>query len=834
MRRRLCLSFIFIILFCVFYNVQVSAYCPSDEEDYHYVDPDGTKHTSFSTLEEKGLEDLGHRQCFDFKVHHTYEVFNYNEYGHRVKPYYAEKDVGTFYVVRLHNSVYITSKNTADLLCGGVYDNDYTVGYGDKAFTLFKINSGTDTGVEVSSIVNAKAINLANRLGVYLGEEDLSDAMALSNDLGAGTVADGDTTGLRWWGINYDGIVDPKYKKNFIGVSPHDETVPNIHEIFITTAVPGRGGSDTKVDYKIFLPNAYIRYSDGKEESVNEDEIEAVAKFICDTGGYKYLVKKALMETTIEFGINLITYSSNNLQRANDVITVKDGAISTNNLSYSLAGFVHPGYGYMETPPENWLSDDQFARLTNIADNGTPLNSSIPIGMLNAQKVGGEQGDGVYFVPNDEYKKAKDGQGVVTGLSENSPVPTSMRNAGVQPIRQATTGATTENMRYFTTNMLKIAFPSLLSMNNNGAYTMNTSSCEFYSPPGYYYSPFTNNIYIKSDSTYINKYNLGDIGIDLSNIYIFQAAFDDNGYSITDSTSAKTGIAILSKAGEMVVAPGSGDKLFTGRFVHFNLMQGGSLSSTSSDFLSVTSWGKSDFKGIPLKYISFPNNVSSVMSAESHKVPAEGTNVRLFYDIISLTDEPIASTKKPFFAVVRNNVYIDDTDLLSWVDGGDIQGAPVDSDRLQALLKGGLSTGAEKIDYVTWKTMQSIKQQLEDYKRGSLQKYITVPTMVFGVFLIIYGILLVIAYWIDVMNVFSDMSILNLMTGKKVYPVTDAEEAKYYNMGEKVKYVTFSWVVKRFILCTIVGVLFINYMTLLQLLLNVFAWVGQITGGIIK
>lgn len=115
---------------------------------------------------------------------------------------------------------------------------------------------------------------------------------------------------------------------------------------------------------------------------------------------------------------------------------------------------------------------------------------------------------------------------------------------------------------------------------------------------------------------------------------------------------------------------------------------------------------------------------------------------------------------------------------------------------------------------------------------GFLKVAINVICMVFGVLLIFYSILLMMAYWLDMFNVLMDFSVLNFMTNKRLYPIYSSEDTSYLNGGEDVKYVTFWNMLLIMLIGIAFGVAFIYATPIIKMLVyiyfNIIEWVGVV------
>jgi hypothetical protein len=140
---------------------------------------------------------------------------------------------------------------------------------------------------------------------------------------------------------------------------------------------------------------------------------------------------------------------------------------------------------------------------------------------------------------------------------------------------------------------------------------------------------------------------------------------------------------------------------------------------------------------------------------------------------------------------------------------------------------------SEELSFEDWNRLAEIRDELDKSLASQLMTIIRVITMVFGVLIIFYSITLVLAYWIDIFNVLMEFSILNLLTNKRLYPISTKEDLEYitYSKGD-VKYVTF-WNVLFIMICGIaVGLVFIYTTPILEFLsyayYKITSWVGVI------
>lgn len=796
MKKRIVASFLLSLIICCISSV----ICYAD--DYIYKTTEGTTYYSLYGLVnsiESSLLLKPNKSITTFKV--------------------LDKDTdetkGTFSAVKLSSTFFILPTNVANEIvnASGVYKDAYVV---TPDGVLHKIDSSGDETVDMTSIYQRKTENMSSALNWFLNTNKANGKMDVSNDLGIASTVNGQATGQQWWGINKEDITA-------------DDV---LRTVFITTDVPNSVASaENKLNYYILFPPGVLYLNDGTPLVVNEPAIESVKKAIFDAGGYKEAVKKAVIAASMDYCANIMTYGADNLTKVSDLVTEDNGVykVKTSNMSYALSYVIHPGFGYMDSTPSGdvWFSDEMMTRLTNVSTNGTKIDSSKELGMLTAQNDDGSQGDGLRFVPNALYKEYINGTNTDDKGISKLTTTEALKKAGLQSI----TGDYSK-MVYYGTDYTKAAVPMKLSKDASGNFALSSVDSKYKVFDNVYYNVKTNNLASFNGSKYTDVTVLNNLDVTNDTIYFHKATVNGN----------TIGVAVFTKLAETIVNPNqSGDasvKLPTGRFLNVDLSKGASLGDTSGTFTSISNWQSKDKKGIALQSFAFSGGFDNPELKASHAAVSTD-DANLLYTLVPMTRDSNATNiidgvKNPYFGVVRNNTFIDDSELNAWVNGGAIKNAPVDFDTLKKLLAGGLNETKEQLTYETWKKMQNIKQKLEDDQRFYWLQYITVPMIIFGVLIMIYGILIPLAYFFDIFNVFSEISLLHLLTFKRVYPVADDEEAKYLQGANKGKYVGKKWVIITFFICEIVGILFANYRAVILFLATIFYWVAGLTGGILK
>ena len=186
------------------------------------------------------------------------------------------------------------------------------------------------------------------------------------------------------------------------------------------------------------------------------------------------------------------------------------------------------------------------------------------------------------------------------------------------------------------------------------------------------------------------------------------------------------------------------------------------------------------------------------------------------------------------FYCIRNNAYLGDSDLLDWLKTDKAKSLTyVDAQKLIDLIEGNFTGSLTRLTYSDWKKMQDIKDELQYKKDTWLVRFMNVLSMIMGIILIIFAILFMIAYWIDIFNTFTDVSILHFISFGNLYPVADKMTETYLknNMGN-TKFVTFKDVVILGLIMIACGILFLNTFALINFIVHVFNYFMYLFGGV--
>lgn len=294
-------------------------------------------------------------------------------------------------------------------------------------------------------------------------------------------------------------------------------------------------------------------------------------------------------------------------------------------------------------------------------------------------------------------------------------------------------------------------------------------------------------------------------------------------YHVKDGEK-KYGIIVVLEYEEAVYDPNESKVYLTGRQVGFNndYSLNMKLNIENKEVLYINNI-KSGKEGYKLENISFTE------LGKHTKINIDNQPESLYLDI-KFEKLDLNGVPNYYFYIIRNNNYVNDGSLLNWLASDEAKQTYVYVDELRDKIRGEFEITSD-ITYEEWLEMERIKNELAYEKSMVLPSFIRVITIIIGVLIIIFGMLLILAYWFDIFNTFTEFSILYYISGRNMYPIADNESPEYLNQVKgQVKYVTFIGVLKIFLVCLVLGFLFIELNPLINLLLKLYFFVQQLFG----
>lgn len=265
-------------------------------------------------------------------------------------------------------------------------------------------------------------------------------------------------------------------------------------------------------------------------------------------------------------------------------------------------------------------------------------------------------------------------------------------------------------------------------------------------------------------------------------------------------------------------------------------------NKVNTNFKKITgrSWSKSDagtgISGIMQIDIGSINSTSGGNASGGSSNSTSGTNANT--DTSDGAIKTANSTDEVFngFTIVRNNVYLQEPGLLSWLGSKEARALTnVEADELKGKILGESDMSNQMLTYKEWERMQDIRTELgrENSINGNLLKWTRVVTMVFGFALIFYSILLIFAYYVDIFNALLDISLLSMMTFGRYYPISSKEDIKYLGSpNDGQKYVTIAQLFGIVFVGVLVGSIFVLATPILELIASMYLKIKGVIGGI--
>lgn len=323
-----------------------------------------------------------------------------------------------------------------------------------------------------------------------------------------------------------------------------------------------------------------------------------------------------------------------------------------------------------------------------------------------------------------------------------------------------------------------------------------------------------------------------DFNMDVQDLVLARVSISDG----KDTTSRLVGAVIPLAYKETVVDTSnassgkvsSKDVYYTGRTVQFSNDYGGKIkyNTKNKDLLSVYAT-KQNKLGVELKRFAFPVG-KSALTVDSHTAlndAPKSFQVNIDFQM---------SGDSRGLVIYRNNAYIKDNNLLSWLKSDAARALEdVKAKELYDLITGDFDVADDKqLTYEQWLRLQDMKEELDTSFTSTLKSIIHVVMIIFGVLLIFYAMFMMMAWWIDIFNVFFSVSLLYLITFKHLYPVSFNEDVN--NMmteGEgQTKYVTFWKMLIIMIIAIGIGLIFIYSSPILELLVYLYFKISSWTG----
>lgn len=366
--------------------------------------------------------------------------------------------------------------------------------------------------------------------------------------------------------------------------------------------------------------------------------------------------------------------------------------------------------------------------------------------------------------------------------------------------------------------------------------------------PGYRLSLSNFYVYKEGEDGVLEKIgDFNDFGITKESLAFFYTALDESSVTLdTDINSvAKVGAVVPLKYKEVIINPNDKNMYLTGRDLRFgnDYSTKMTLGIPNKDLLSVSEKLSGDM-GIPLRFFAFKEGSDPYARDAHEEISLDLTPIYLHLDFINkefTVPDPSSSegAKKVVsikgFVMARNNFYINEPDLLAWLNSNEAQALTgVEAKLLYEMIIGAFGLKPKALTYDQWVRLQEIRGELETSKYALVTRLLRVITLVIGVLIIFYSIILMLCYLIDITGFLGEFSVLNLMSLKRMYPIWSRDDMTYVpsEFIGKARIVTFPYMLAWMLIGVFIGSLFIFYQPIIRFLVWLYYTISSLVGGI--
>lgn len=172
-----------------------------------------------------------------------------------------------------------------------------------------------------------------------------------------------------------------------------------------------------------------------------------------------------------------------------------------------------------------------------------------------------------------------------------------------------------------------------------------------------------------------------------------------------------------------------------------------------------------------------------------------------------------------FMILVVSTVYaIEENDTQSVEQVEQIEEMEVELDEFEEVSK--------ILTFVEWLRIRDIEEELKAVKNSLIVRIINTSLIVIGTMILIIGILMIFAYWFDVLNTFTSFSILNFISFGRIYPVMNKDILQYTEKSRRL--VTFKDVMLRVMILWITGFMLYESNIIIEIIIKIYLYLSGI------
>lgn len=517
---------------------------------------------------------------------------------------------------------------------------------------------------------------------------------------------------------------------------------------------------------------------------------------------YKRAVREGVLVSSLANSLNVYTFYPEKATPLLDLVDedMKDGkkletySLKTSGkMKYSLDKFYNPLFGELTAKEIKGGEETQTYWSSQIAK--VPLKS---------------EGGKLSYTPNADFKGFIESVKKISTLADVKDSVVAKNSTGVTTYKSSITGKAVKPKNKVDTALV-LAVPRAFSKSMDDSERYSLANSKGYSLLGGYRAIITNRYVVKkTEDEYSPEGDFNDFGLDPKGLMVYYVNLDKDDKVSKEGRPVGALIPLWYK--EAVVKAGEGgsisdeDFFYTGRTIKLanDYSSKMNIDVENRDIMAADTKLTGKVAVVPRDFAFL---VGSKLSESQSHFNLEVSPPSFEFKIGLKNKGDI----KGLF-IYRNNYYVNSKSLVDWLETEEAQAmTEVDAEKLLELIQGGMESTKKNLTYAEWVRMQEIRNELDVSLQSKVTSAMHVFMMLFGMFIIFYVVFMMLAYLIDIFNVFMETSLLMLMSMNRLYPVPPSEKEYISSMPSEngAKYVTFWYMFVIMSIGILIGCLFI-------------------------
>ena len=222
------------------------------------------------------------------------------------------------------------------------------------------------------------------------------------------------------------------------------------------------------------------------------------------------------------------------------------------------------------------------------------------------------------------------------------------------------------------------------------------------------------------------------------------------------------------------------------------------------------------------KYFAFAHDVVSAKQRNQHK---KTLDMSIRFQAYFLNIPPTDGEQGIYgICLVRNNFYATDTSLVNWLSSDAAKGISyVKADELIKLLTSSSTAENNILSYEDFNKMEAIREKLEHFHDNDIYSFVHKAIIILGFLIVFYGAILLLAFFFDLYDTGFNINLLSKLTFGKLKACSTADYEYVGQLTDHV-YVTWKRMLIRVIACFLVGLLLVEYETLITYIIFIYQY----------